>query len=217
MEDKHTAGSVDWTLLSHYIGQLQGVLYTSLVPDEAGVVTELHVLADRSRSPKQIVRDIQSVAMARFDLAIDHKVVSVAQIQGEDRPCAETCRLAVESFSITRCPDGLQAQVTLRQGEQFFCGKAEALSSARERDAVLARATLDALTGYLGGAKRLSLVEVRTAALADGEVVLVCLAVTGAQGQDLLVGAAFVWEDPQMAVIRATLSAVNRRLPYLVS
>lgn len=207
---------VDYPLLHDYIRQLQGVLYAQVVQDESGQVAELHVLSDRSRSPKQLVRDIQSVAMARFGLAIDHKVVSVAQIDGAGAPPPERVRLRAESFSFSRLPDCLQARVTLRQGEDAYEGAAEGLPSHRERNAILVRATLDALAQYMGGTRLFSLAEVKTTDLAGGEVVLVCLAQSGARQEDLLVGAALTWEDPQMAVVRATLAAVNRRLPLLI-
>lgn len=45
---------------------------------EGGELTEIHVVSSSQRSPKQIVRDIQSVLRAELDLAIDHRIVSVA-------------------------------------------------------------------------------------------------------------------------------------------
>ena len=41
---------------------------------------EVHVLAGGVKPAKQVVRDVQSVAMAQFDLDIDHRIVSVVQI-----------------------------------------------------------------------------------------------------------------------------------------
>ncbi|MEE8457812.1 MAG: hypothetical protein V3S28_07155, partial [Acidimicrobiia bacterium] len=43
-------------------------------------ITELHVIAATNKPAKQIVRDVQSLAMARFGVAIDHRVISVVQI-----------------------------------------------------------------------------------------------------------------------------------------
>ena len=45
---------------------------------EGAEVRELHVLTSSQRSPKQIVRDIQTLLLTRFGKTIDHRVVSVA-------------------------------------------------------------------------------------------------------------------------------------------
>jgi hypothetical protein len=44
----------------------------------------VHVLARPGKPAKQLVRDVQSVAMAAFDLDIDRRIISVVQIDGGD-------------------------------------------------------------------------------------------------------------------------------------
>jgi len=59
---------------------------------EGDELTEIHVVSQSHRSPKQIVRDIQSVLRAELDLAIDHRIVSVALARpaGENAPALDT-------------------------------------------------------------------------------------------------------------------------------
>ena len=61
---------------------LQGVLSSRAVLDDQGQIVELHVLADESRAPKQVVRDIETVLLLRLNHNIDHKKISVVQIAG---------------------------------------------------------------------------------------------------------------------------------------
>lgn len=51
-----------------------------IVADSAGTPVEVHVLAAPGKHAKQVVRDIQSVAMATVGLSIDHRIVSVVQL-----------------------------------------------------------------------------------------------------------------------------------------
>ena len=44
------------------------------------VPTEIHVVTTSKRSPKQVVRDVQSLAAAGFGIPIDHRIVSVVQL-----------------------------------------------------------------------------------------------------------------------------------------
>ncbi len=41
---------------------------------------EIHIVSSGERSPKQMVRDVQSLASAGFGLAIDHRIVSIVQL-----------------------------------------------------------------------------------------------------------------------------------------
>lgn len=47
---------------------------------------EIHVVATATRSPKQVVRDVQSLAAAGYGLPIDHRIVSVVQLEEADPP-----------------------------------------------------------------------------------------------------------------------------------
>lgn len=49
---------------------------------EGDEVREIHVLSRSKRPPKQIVRDVQTVLLARFGRSIDYRVVSVAFTRG---------------------------------------------------------------------------------------------------------------------------------------
>src|SRR5262245_10332475 len=48
------------------------------VQTEDDDIREIHVLTSSSRPAKQIVRDVQTLLLTRFNRAIDHRVVSVA-------------------------------------------------------------------------------------------------------------------------------------------
>ncbi|MDQ4025924.1 MAG: hypothetical protein M3217_10635 [Actinomycetota bacterium] len=47
---------------------------------------EIHIVASASRSPKQVVRDVQSLAAAAYGLPIDHRIVSVVQLEDSEPP-----------------------------------------------------------------------------------------------------------------------------------
>jgi hypothetical protein len=47
---------------------------------------EIHVVATSARSPKQVVRDVQSLAAAAYGLPIDHRIVSVVQLEEAEPP-----------------------------------------------------------------------------------------------------------------------------------
>lgn len=48
--------------------------------------SEIHIVAGPERSAKQLVRDVQSLSAAGFGMTIDHRIVSVVQLEDEDLP-----------------------------------------------------------------------------------------------------------------------------------
>ncbi|MEX2658063.1 MAG: hypothetical protein WD232_00100 [Acidimicrobiales bacterium] len=59
-----------------------------IVADTSGHPVEVHVLASPGKHAKQVVRDIQSVAMATVGLSLDHRIVSVVQLDDPTAPGA---------------------------------------------------------------------------------------------------------------------------------
>ena len=64
------------------IAQLEAVEAARVVR-KGGRIVELHVLAAQSKSPKQVARDIQSLAMARYGVNVDRRVISVVQLAAD--------------------------------------------------------------------------------------------------------------------------------------
>jgi hypothetical protein len=61
--------------------KIQGVSSARVVGEDEP--SEIHVVASTARPPKQIVRDVQSLANARFGIPIDHRIVSVVQLNDQ--------------------------------------------------------------------------------------------------------------------------------------
>src|SRR6478736_6019180 len=69
--------------LEDALRRIQGVKAASVVTGPDAVPTEVHVLAAPGKPAKLVVRDVQSLALARYDIDIDHRIVSVVQM-GDD-------------------------------------------------------------------------------------------------------------------------------------
>ncbi len=82
---------------------------------------EVHVLAGSSRSPKQVVRDVESAVMARLGVAIDHKKISVAQVE-DGAVRYDHSRLKFSDVSIAFNGSRTEATVRLTKDAIVFSG-----------------------------------------------------------------------------------------------
>lgn len=176
-------------------------------------VTELHVLSDQSRTPKQFARDIQSALLAGFQLELDHRVISVAQISGEMRE--KHTRLIFDRLSLASSRDGITVDVFLRLGDRSCSGHSHCDSSPGARTRAIAEASVSAINQFLPDRCRFTLDDVRLSTLGERDVAMVGVALKADGKNEALLGACYVGEEPNYSVVLATLDAVNRRLPVL--
>ena len=211
--------------LEEALRQIPGVKAASVVTGPDAVPTEVHVLASPGKPAKQVVRDVQSLSMARYDLDIDHRIVSVVQIGDEEAPLAhgvaaedETAggdsahtRPAISAIMVRSGSDATEAAVTLRSGDLVFEGRAEGPAGSSHRARLVAEATLAAVSELLGRP-----CEVESAAIinaAERQVALCVLTISGPRdGELVLTGSALVKGDDADAVTKAVLAALNRQL-----
>ena len=68
-----------WNRLEADLRKVPGVRSARIIGDN-GSPSEIHIVSTSSRAPKQVVRDVQSLATAGFGIQIDHRIVSIVQL-----------------------------------------------------------------------------------------------------------------------------------------
>lgn len=185
--------------------------------------SEIHVVAGRARSPKQIVRDVQSLAVAGFGVSIDHRIVSVVQIDEEPlpaRPSPDRARLQapgrpiVESVQSNAQGDKRSIHVVLGWPEGARTeGRAKSGTSRELQARAAMEATVEALAPAL--TVRSMRVEVEHALLQPmGRDEAIVVKATVYEGDEVtpVTGAVLVEDEVAAAGVRALLHAVNRKL-----
>jgi hypothetical protein len=191
--------------------RLPGIQAARVVTDGTAAPTEIHVLADREKTPKQLVRDIQSLAMAQFDIEIDHRIVSIVQF--DDGETAPRSPHRVLIASITTTVNGLEATttVTLARDGTLFEGVSTAPSMPSSRSRAVARATLQAV-GTMLTISACDIESAQIATVGGREVAVSIVQVLSPAGEHIVTGSALVRGDDADAVARSVLDALNRRL-----
>jgi hypothetical protein len=219
MTDQEIAG-LDVEAVENEIGRLPDVVACRIVADSLGRPLEVHVLAHPGKHPKQLVRDVQSVALASFGLDVDRRIVSVVQLSptGDapgERMSSDRARTSIGAIQSEI--DGRRAtiRITLSTGESEATGFAEGSAATATRLRLVASAALDALRQLDDSAEALEVEDASTTRVGSQDVIAVTLVHLDPPHEYELVGAALARRSPDVAVVRAVLDAVNRRLPYL--
>jgi hypothetical protein len=191
--------------------RLRDVIAVSVVADEKGDVAEVHVLTGSGRSPKQVVRDVESAVMARLGIAIDHKKISIAQVE-DGAPRYDHTRLKFSDVSISLNGSRTEATVRMIKDGAVYCGSASGTGSPTSQMKLIAGATLRAIEDSGLGDASLVLEDACETAAGGRRIAVVVVNLITDRGEDLLSGSAVIKQDVWKAVVNATLDAVNRRL-----
>ena len=210
--DEFLPQEIDAEALQRELSTHPEVRAVRVVSAATGRISEIHVVADGSKSAKQLVRDVQTLALAKFGIRIDYRIVSIVHFGQQAVPDAEVARPALAS--VTWSTDGTRASCTVEidheRGPVKGHSAGSASSTARAR--LAAQATVDALQDLLGADVALDVADVSTTNVAQRRAVVVVLIRLIASSEELLLGAALVRNDESEAVARAVLDAYNRQI-----
>lgn len=190
------------------ICRVEGVNSARVIFGKDGEPKEIHVVAHDQRHPKQLIRDIQSVLMATFEVEVDYRIISVARLPAEDM-AQPPMRLKYGGMDIHTSLNKQSATVRLIGKDNESTGQSTVGFGMFARVRMVAQATVEAINAY-AGEPLFELIEVSQSHVAGRLVVLVALHY--APQDNLLLGSAYVGEDVDRASVKAVLNGANRRL-----
>lgn len=231
----------EWSIeaAEELIGSLTGVLSARIVSRPGGEIEEVHVLTSEEVAPKQTVRNVESALLAHFELAVDHRKISVAQTSRPiplTPPTEGSMSVVVEAASPrsesrilfrghqmeTEGGHRIRVTVSVEWNDETYEGVAVAADLPRNRLEAAAEATLKAIEATAHGAQEdrdedssfaplsLSLDGVKMVQAFDDSFALVV--VNAMAGRDVLslTGSCQIGRNLERAVVLATLQATDR-------
>ena len=200
------------------LAKIPGVFSANVCVDSLGELSDIHILATTRRNTKQISKDIQAAVAAAFQKEIDHRIISIAQIEGDryGGVCYSEefspVRLRYSGMNVYMHEGKRTYEVRLCRDEQEFVGTSECANSPRQKQRAVAQATIMALEGAIGLNRQLNLLMVHTVEMEGISVVFTVIECPASLDGRLLIGAAHLNrnDDEAECVVRATLDALNR-------
>jgi hypothetical protein len=204
-------GDAGFGLFEADIGKLPGVTHARVV-FERGRITEIHVVSDGLKDARQLKRDIETLARAKYDFEIDHRIISITTLPDvEIRPTRH--RLELVSVSVTTARGAATCSVVVSLGEAVGDGAATGGASASGLPKVVARAAVDASSKAYGEAFPC---DVQNAFIMDSDehrIATVILMLIDEDGREVMApGTIQVRGDHNEAVAAAVVYALNRHL-----
>jgi len=203
--------------------ELRDVSAVSVLAD-GGQVTEIHITTFSNRSPKQLVRDVESALEAELGLRVDHRCISVAQKKesGEEEevheltladfcePDQDQSRVRFGAINVSYSELKGHAKVELWLDNLESAGFADGSCDQHDVNRLIASATLQSISHFVAEECSLSLGDVEVMRLGPDQVVVATVKFLLGRTDRTLVGSSVVSQNLHQSVVYAVLDAVNR-------
>jgi len=195
--------------LQRTIEQIRGVTSARVILGDNDEIAEIHLVGIPGRGPKQIVRDTESLLYARFGMRVDYRRISLVQLDADGNAAGPTRLRFISAAAHPQASD--RVRVVLHNGKTQVEGVAS--GSIADGGLAAARATLNAVQALIGQVAQLRLQQAQTIVVEGQQILLVAVSALTPTGEERLTGTCLVGNDLLPAAAKATLDAVNRRLP----
>ena len=161
---------------------------------------------------------MQSAITAAFHREVDHRTISIAQIDStayagvDDCRMRQAARLRYAGMNVSMRDGRRVYEVRLTREDTDYTGEASCPNSPHQKRRAVAEATIRALESALSLDGELSLVAVHNSDIAGVPIIVCAIECPETRDGRLLIGAAHCMRDDDEAecVVRATLDALNR-------
>lgn len=162
------------------------------------------------------MRDIESAVLVQKGLQLDHKKISVAQLEsGIALPVENGIRFLFRSITFKSEGGKAEIIITVDASDESYTAGVSGPNTSQNRLRMVASATLEAVEKSLGVKQILSVSDTQKMHLCGQNAIAVGVCLRSGSQEDLLLGTAINKGDDLETTVRATLDAINRRMSVL--
>jgi|SRR5688572_4801553 len=202
-------GLMDPVELERELERLPEVRAARVVASPAGRILEIHLVSDGSKAPKQLTRDVETVA-ATQGIDIDRRTISIAQMPDSAAPDVAH-HINLSSITVTVEGNSATCRVRVARADEDAIGETSGPSISTGRARLVARATMDAVSSLLGSRLPADCEDALIVQIGEHRIAVAVLVFIDDKGsEDVASGMHPFRGDNDEALARAVLDAINR-------
>jgi len=199
---------------------LNDILFAKIVLSEDGDIKEIHIITKDSANPKRITRDIESFLLAKYNIQVDYRKISIAQVkdkeirdgQIKEEESESSLRIKLSDIKVAAMGNQFEVCVKLENNGKIYEGKVSGKNWEENREYLVAKAALEGISSYLEGSIFFQVDEIKKIELDNKEIIVVSINLIDSKRKENLVGSTVIKDDFNKAVVKAILKAINRRI-----
>lgn len=200
---------MDLAVIENNLEKVDSVVSSKIITNEDNEIDEIHIVSNDTRGAKQIARDIQSVLVATYNIPVDYKKISIAQIADKSLKKAEH-RLKLEGISSDILGTKAAIKVSISNAGNVYENTISGINTLRNKERMLIDVTLKTIEEACDCKDIFIFEDIRTIPVSYDKVILVIIMGIIDGIEQRLCGSCLVNNSYEVAVVKATLDAINR-------
>lgn len=193
----------------NFLREIKDIVSAEVKTDPEGKLSEIRVVSKADKSPKEIVRDIESTLIAFLGAQTDLEKTCVSQIKDE-RGLLTKAPLKIKGISTCKTQQNLEVKVLLEDSlGRVFEGKAKGAASFKSQVSTTAHATINAIQLCMGNSFVIALDDICNYKIGNIDAISVLVSVLAQGKEEHLLGCALVVNDIYEGASQAVLNAIN--------
>ncbi len=199
---------------------LSDILFAKIVLSEDRDIKEIHIITKDSSNPKGITRDIESFLLAKYNIQVDYRKISIAQVKDKEikdelmkeEESESSLRLKFSDIKAGAIGNQFEVCVKLESNGKIYEGKVSGKNWGENQEYLVAKAALEGISSYLEGSIFFQVDEIKKIELDSKEILIISINLIDSKRKENLVGSTVIKDDLNKAVVKAILKATNRRV-----
>ena len=199
---------------------LSDILFAKIVLSEDRDIKEIHIITKNSSNPKRITRDIESFLLAKYNIQVDYRKISIAQVKDKEikdelmkeEESESSLRLKFSDIKAGAIGNQFEVCVKLESNGKIYEGKVSGKNWDENQEYLVAKAALEGISSCLEGSIFFQVDEIKKIKLDSKEILIISINLIDSKRKENLVGSTVIKDDLNKAVVKAILKATNRRV-----
>ena len=126
--------------IENALKNLSEILFVKIILSEEKDIKEIHVITKDSANPKKITRDIESFLLAKYNIQVDYRKISIAQVKGQEikdgqikAELESPLRLKFSNIKVSITGNHFEVLVQLEGNGKIYEGKVSGINWAQIR------------------------------------------------------------------------------------
>lgn len=206
--------------IEKFLKNLNDILFAKIILSGDQDIKEIHIITNHSSNPKKVIRDIESLLLAKYNIEVDYRKISIAQVKDDvidnghmTEDSMSFPRLKLSDVKVENKENHFEVVVDLESEGKIFTGKMSGFNWDKNHEYLVARAALEGINSFLEGYFFFQIDEIKIIGLeSEKKLAITSIDLIDSKKKENLVGSAIVNGNYHRAVVRAILKAANRRI-----
>ena len=144
--------------IEKFLKNLNDILFAKIILSDDNDIKEIHIITSHTSNPKKIIRDVESLLLAKYNIEVDYRKISIAQVKDDEIDNGHMAddtkplpRLKLANVKVTNNGNHFEVVVDFENNGKLYSGKMSGVNWEKNYEYLVAKAAMEGINSFLEG------------------------------------------------------------------